>query len=307
LDGSYPKGAAWGVFGMNDDIGTLNLLTEERVRRAATLVRRGAVFSLNWSLQLPDPPLFGRRALKHEVHDLTEIAHPGTDDHYDDFYPQASSQWDSLAHIGTPDGWFYNGRKMSDILRGENTIDAWARRGIAGRFVLVDIAGARAASGQPLACDQRVEVGVEELEAVLAAQGTALEIGDILLLRFGWVGWYESLDGTARQRMAATPRFPAPGLACEERTAAWLWDHHVAAVASDTPPLEAWPPDLSRLDGFLHYRLIPLLGLAVGELFVLDPLAEDCARDGVYEGMFVSAPLNQPGGAGSSANALALK
>ena len=52
--------------------------------------------------------------------------------------------------------------------------------------------------------------------------------------------------------------------------------------------------------------MIPLLGLAVGEMFVLDALAEACAADGIYEGLFCAAPLNKVGGSGSPANALAI-
>lgn len=100
---------------------------------------------------------------------------------------------------------------------------------------------------------------------------------------------------------------PAPGLAAREDVAAWLWDHAVAAVAADNPALEAMPFSRERVDGWLHYRLIPMLGIAVGELWQLDPLADDCARDGVWEGMLTSAPLRVPGGIGSPANALALK
>jgi hypothetical protein len=66
------------------------------------------------------------------------------------------------------------------------------------------------------------------------------------------------------------------------------------------------PFDMSRADGFLHYRLIPLLGMAVGELFALDALAEHCARTGVYEGLLVAAPIQKVGGVGSPANAVAL-
>ncbi len=67
------------------------------------------------------------------------------------------------------------------------------------------------------------------------------------------------------------------------------------------------PFDRSSVEGFLHYRLVAFLGLAVGELFMLEALAEDCAATRVYEGLFVSAPLNMPGGAGSTANAIAIK
>jgi hypothetical protein len=49
------------------------------------------------------------------------------------------------------------------------------------------------------------------------------------------------------------------------------------------------------------------LGLPLGELFVLAPLAEDCARDQRYEFMVVSAPLNVEGGIASPPNAVAIK
>jgi hypothetical protein len=49
------------------------------------------------------------------------------------------------------------------------------------------------------------------------------------------------------------------------------------------------------------------LGLPLGELFVLAPLAEDCARDGRHEFMVVSAPLNVEGGIASPPNAVAIK
>jgi hypothetical protein len=57
----------------------------------------------------------------------------------------------------------------------------------------------------------------------------------------------------------------------------------------------------------MHFRLIPLLGMPIGELWWLDDLAADCAEDGVYEFFFTSAPLNVPGGVGSPPNALAIK
>ncbi len=99
---------------------------------------------------------------------------------------------------------------------------------------------------------------------------------------------------------------PQPGLAPVERTAEWLWDEHVAAVVADCPSLEVMPVTFGA-ETFLHYRLIPLLGMAVGEMFALDGLAADCAADGIYEGMLTAAPLNKAGGSGSPSNALAVK
>src|SRR2546425_7695276 len=61
-----PAGSAWGLFGEDDQIGCLNLLTPRRVIAAAKLVRKGAVFPLNLSIDQPDPPLFGRGAPRVE-------------------------------------------------------------------------------------------------------------------------------------------------------------------------------------------------------------------------------------------------
>ena len=57
----------------------------------------------------------------------------------------------------------------------------------------------------------------------------------------------------------------------------------------------------------LHRQMIALLGLAIGELWKLDALAEDCAADGVYEMLLTAKPLNVLGGVGSPPNALAIK
>jgi kynurenine formamidase len=304
--GDLAARVAWDVFGTDDRYGTLNLLSAERVRYAAGLVRRGAVFSLNWRLELPDPPMFGRRSIRHTV----TVFPNGTDDHYDDFYPQVSSQWDALSHIGHPSLGFHGGRP-SAIVEDPRTnplgIEHWARRGIAGRFVLVDVARSRAARGEALDPTAPTAIGVDEIEAILRSEGVTLLGGDILLLRFGWISWYESADRAARERVAALGHAPTPGLAQDESMAEWLWDQRIAAVAADNPGVERYPADPDDLDRFLHYRLLTFLGMPIGELFALDPLAEDCASDGIYEGLLTAAPLNKQGGSGSTANALALK
>src|SRR5438876_8926671 len=90
IDPSKPPGSAWGVFGDDDQVGTINLLTPERVKQAAGFIRNGRVFSLNLPINIPDPPLFGRG--KH-THTIKQYASFVLDDYLDNFYPQASSQW----------------------------------------------------------------------------------------------------------------------------------------------------------------------------------------------------------------------
>ncbi len=55
-EGAPPR-SAWGLWGDDDELGCLNLLTPERVAAAAELVRKGAVFPLNLRIDRPDPPL----------------------------------------------------------------------------------------------------------------------------------------------------------------------------------------------------------------------------------------------------------
>lgn len=303
-----PAGSSWGVFGAEDHVGTLNFVTAEAVTRAAALVRDGAVFSLNWELEQPDPPLLGRGRIEHRILPLEP---GGFDDYYDNFFPQASSQWDALSHTEHLEHGYYNGRSTADVsdpVAPANGIEHWARRGIAGRFVLIDVDRYLAATSRAIDHAASVPVGTDVLDAALAAEGVELAPGDILLINFGWLDWYERIGAELRRKLSDQDvEMSAPGLLAAEETARWLWDYRVAAVAADVPALEAMPFDESTEAGFLHYRLIPLLGYAVGEMFKLGPLARACASDGRYVGLFTAAPLNKLGGAGSPANALALR
>jgi kynurenine formamidase len=173
--------------------------------------------------------------------------------------------------------------------------------------VLADVERYMAGQGQPIDASDRVPVTADMLEATITHQGVTLQGGDILLVRCGWISWYEERTAEERQALAsARIAIRTPGLAAEDRTLEWLWDHGIAAVASDVPGLEALPYTPTP-EGFLHYNIIPLLGMAVGEMFALDALATDCRQDRVYEGLFTAAPLNKTGGSGSPGNALAIK
>ena len=300
-----PPGSSWGVFGDEDEIGTLNFVRAENVAAAAGLVRRGKVFSLNLGLELPDPPFFGRKPIRHTLFEK----HGGTalDEHIDDLYPQASTQWDGLRHFADPDHGFYNGAQLSELTGGPARLGVhhWARRGIAARGVLLDVARALDADGASPDPLDFFPIGADLLARTAERQDVALEEGDVLLVRTGWLEAYERLGRPERERLSALGRPGAPGLHGDD-VPAFLWDNRIAAVAADNPALEATRPgDTSPLA--LHVALIARLGMPLGELWLLDALAADCATDGVYEVLLVSAPLNLHGGAGSPANALALK
>jgi hypothetical protein len=236
--------SGWGIFGAGDSVGLINLQTPERVAAAAQEVRRGAVFPLSAEVRLFDPPMFGRRLPVHRV--LTAPDDPGLDDQLDDFNPQSSSQWDSLGHVPYATDAFYNGATKDDVIHGgRNTIDHWARRGIAGRGILLDVAqviGSAAAGYDPGAA---VALTVDDLERCRAEAGVEYQPGDVLLLHTGFGAWYLRQGSPGRRRAADERTLTAAGLEHTEAMARYLWDSHVCAIVSDNPSVEVWPPDWS--------------------------------------------------------------
>lgn len=287
---------AWDV--LDRDLGTLDCSTAANVRAAATLVRDGEVVPLNLPLDEPGPPLFGRDPIEHEIFATDRNT---LDDRLDRFYPQGSTQWDGLRHVRARELGFFGGVD-SEFGPGDERlgIEHWARRGIAGRGVLIDVAARRGAGYDPLGGEA---IEAEELRETLAEQGVQPRDGDVICLRTGWIEAYRELDAAGRKEIAREAR--VSGLAGSEDVARFLWDSGAIAVAADNPTLEVAPGDPAV--GSLHRRLIPALGFVVGELLDLDRLAALCAADSRWDFMFVAMPFNLPGGVGSPANAMAIR
>lgn len=291
------------------EAGALGLIDDRARLEALRSVRTGELVSLNAALDVIDPPLFGRARLEHSV----ETKREGLvlDDRVDALYPQVSSQWDALNHIGAHPGVFFGGTTLEQQLSGEvNGIDVWARSGIAGRGVLVDMDTTMRQRHGGYSPGEPIAMSVEDVQAALTAQQTTLRFGDILLLYTGYLDWYLGLDGDARAAVSqAGPDVTAAGLAHTEDTARFLWDSGVTAVAADSLGVEVWPPDRSpgaRPFGFLHSSLIGHLGMAIGELWELRDLRERCRARGAWDFLLVSAPMNLRGGIGSPANVVAM-
>jgi kynurenine formamidase len=157
--------------------------------------------------------------------------------------------------------------------------------------------------------NERFSLTPEILDEIAADQNVELRPGDIVLIRTGWLEWFMNLSVEERKRFQGTldseeDPMASPGLDSKQPTAAWLWNHRIAAVAADNPAVEALP--VVKEDGFLHYRLIPLLGLPLGEMWRVHELAKACAERQKYDFLMMSAVLDIPRGVGSPANAYAI-
>jgi len=293
----------WGRWGGDDQRGTLNFITPERIVEAARLVRTGKTFELSIPVGA-DGPQTGLGGRVNPLHFMTVM--PTDDLHLsgginisDDFISmplQGATQWDSLAHVGYDD-LFYNNVPVGSVMAlggaSRNAIDN-ALPGIVGRGVLVDIARFRGVEW--LQAGEAIEP--DELDAALAAQGVSVGSGDVLALRTGWRrkaivdGWENWMAGN-----------PGLGLAC----ATWLHDKEVGAVVSDNWCIEVQPSAEGTGILPLHCVLIRDLGMMLGEILDLEDLAADCAADGVWEFFLSAAPLRVVGGVGSPVSPLALK
>ena len=299
--------SAWGVFGAEDELGTWNTVTPERARAAAGLVRSGHRFALDLPLDEPDPPLFHfRHAYRHVIEECSAGLNISYDDHLDGFFPQTSTQWDGLRHVCTPTH-FYNGRPQSEVLAPGNTtigVQKLVEHGLVTRGVLLDVEQHLSAQGKTISYDGApFEISADDLVQTARAQGVEIRPGDVLLFRTGFLSWFRSAPRPVREALAHN--LQTPGLEPGAATAEYLWDLHIAAIASDTVAIERWPVDPPR--GFLHFQLITFFGMTLGEMWWLDDLARDCRADGRWDFMLVSVPLHVPGGVGSPANAIAIR
>jgi hypothetical protein len=288
---------SWGF--LDPNLGTLSQVTPTAVRAAVSTVTRGETVTLNLPLDEIDPPLFGRARYEHRVYATERNIF---EDELNGWNPQASSQWDGFRHVRAREGGFYGG--VTDL---ENAGDALgmehlAARGIAGRGVLVDVAGWAEAIGRPHDALGATPIGPEMLAAAMEHQSVTSTPGDIVCIRTGWVGAYRALPAAARAEESVWRQFT--GLRADEDMARYLWNLRPGVVATDNPGFE-WAPG-SIDDGFLHRRLQPLLGLVMGELLDFETLAERCRELGRYEFLFVAVPLPIPGGLSSPANAMAI-
>jgi kynurenine formamidase len=293
----------WGRWGADDQIGTLNYVTPEKVVAASKLVKRGASFDLSIPFDkdgpwLPDGWRF------NPIHKMTLLpsdtaASPDGCISADDMVVmglQAATQWDGLAHVGYG-GSFYNGAPAAAV----NSFVGAARNGyqhvvnhLTTRGVLLDIPRAKGLD--------RLEKSYEITEADLLLaeekQGVTVGSGDVVLLRTGWMKYFHEGDKAQYNKES-----PGPFL----DTCRWIHSREIAALAVDQTNGELWPCPIPKAIIPFHQVVIRDIGLTLGEMFDLEALADDCAEDGVYEFLFTGPGLKVTGAVGSPVTPIAIK
>jgi kynurenine formamidase len=299
-DGARQVGSNWGRWGAEDERGALNLVTPERVRAALRIPQTGRSYDLGAEISRSGVPMVTGRSLPSQpIHlfsvDGGDYAAGGrlsngagsAEDYLFIGMHGSATHIDSLGHMWTGTE-LYNGYP-SDTVRSQGM----RRLGIENvghivtRGVLLDLAAQRGSAYLPAGH----EVGVQELEACAAAQEVEIRAGDAVLLRTGWGARY------AEDPAEYGRTWPGPGM----EAARWLASRDVVVVGADNPAVEVQPgPEGATMP--VHQLLLRDQGIYLIELMSLDELA----RDGVFEFLFMAAPLRVRGATGSPLNPVAI-
>ncbi len=314
-----PAGTSWDVFGVGDQLGTLNFLTEQTAVRAAGLISTGQIINLDYPLNTFVPGIWGVRPAT--VHNIYARNSTHRDDWLDSFYLQSTTQLDSLRHMADPKLGFYGGvpGDRVDVSHPDLGIHLVAEKGIFGRGVLLDMPSYFAHLGRAFAPSAAEAITPADLDGALAFHGLRWESGDLLVLRTGWSPYYLGLS--ADEQSEFRTHLSSPGLDQSWEILEYLWDNQISAVLSDNAAVEVVPragsaffdPDEAVPDsgvshnGMMHRPIIGRMGLTLGECFNLDALAAACVADSRYEFALSAKPLDLIGGVGSPANAMAIK
>ena len=281
-----------GRWGPDDELGTLNFITDATRVRAAGLVREGRPLSIGkdldtvWSLRNPDPVVHRMLYLQHDAPtsslDSIEIASHGF----------STTHIDALGHVYF-EGQIYNGRKASDVVKREGlaaaSIHAY-REGIFTRGVLLDVAAARGVDW----LEPHEGVWVDDLERAEEMAGVKVTSGDAIFVRVG----------LSAREAAQGKEDPSARAGLEAECVRWIHEREVAVFSGDC--IERLPQPYSRLTMPLHMIGLASMGLAILDATELEELRLVCRDLKRYEFLLTCAPLRLRGGTGSPVNPIAV-
>lgn len=297
----------WGRWGADDEIGTLNFITPDKIAQAARLVQTGKTFALSIPLTkngIQTGLLPGRI---NPIRTMIDINRAMTGDptqfcNTDDMIVmglQSATHWDGLAHVSYA-GRMYNGYPITSINEdGASRCGIEKIKTLVGRGVLLDIAKLKGVNR----LDPGYGITCADLDAAADMAKVSVGEGDIVLVRTGQMNILHK--AVIKPQDKADYAKPCPGLTLE--TAQWLHRHKVAAVAADNFSLEVYPGIPKSMFLPMHLIHIVEMGLTQGQNWDLEALSADCADDGIYTFLLDATPQKFVGGVGTMVNPVAIK
>jgi kynurenine formamidase len=281
----------WGRWGKDDQKGTLNLITPERSKRAATLVRDGVSVSLSHTY-LEDKSADATNPFGHQM--LPIGTGPFVGDTFTiTYHGYAHSHMDSLCHM-SHEGKMYNGFLKTDVSPegcSKLAISTF-KQGIVTRGILMDIARLKGAKY----LEPGTPIYVEDLEAWEKQAKVRVGPGDIVFVRNG--RWARRAESGAWPTMQSAAGLHASVLP-------WLKAREVAMLGSDNTN-DVLPSQVEGSAMPIHQVTLVAMGMPLFDNLDLEAVAAEAARRGRWEFMLTAAPLAVEAGTGSPLNPLAI-
>ncbi len=287
LQAMFERCSNAGRWGPDDELGTLNFITQEKRLAAARLVRTGEVLSIGRDISTAQSKV-DARPVQHMVMFSNG---PGISDYYSMApHGMTMTHLDALCHFAVGDQ-LYNGRTRSETVSANGA--RWGsifamRQGIFTRGVLLDVAAARGVSWY----ESDEYVTVADLEAAEARQNVRVGSGDVLLVRTGM----ERME----QELGLQDIYPRAGLHAE--CVEWMHDREVAVYGGDC--IEKLPYPSERFPSPVHMIGLVGMGMPILDWPALTELAATCERLDRFDFLLTTAPLRLPGGTSSPINPL---
>lgn len=277
-----PNDHSWypSVYGANDEIGAVNLLTPETVMQSLKLVKQGKTVALAVPIDKYLP------AFCHRSFNLYNIQ-PGEqggqtldpskfsfNDELVTAWTGVGTQLNGIGHIGI-NNVYYNGNKAQDFV----TVEGVKKLGIekvppiVTRAVVLDMVAYYNKAIVP----GGTEFTVSDIQAVLKKQNIEIKKGDVVLFNTGWL---ELIDKDNKQFLEVEP-----GIGME--AAKWLADKGIVAFGGDTWASEVYPNPYGSEEFPINQYMLAKRGIYNLELIDTRPLV----KEKVWEFLFV---LGQP-------------
>jgi kynurenine formamidase len=273
----------WGRWGKDDERGALNLITSEKQRQAAALVRAGTTVSLARPLT---PEKISAAASPRPINRMGALANLFLIDGdylYErqeiEYHGGRVSHFDALCHV-SHNGKVYNGLNFKEIVTqggGCTRLGVTsAKDGIVTRGILLDLPGTR--------------VRPEDIAAWEKRTGLSIGRGDALLLRTRVPGGADPLAsfGSAGYDPSLIPFFK---------------ERDIALLGSDSAQEGGAIPGVFIP---IHTFTLVALGMNLLDNLALDDLAATANTLRRWEFMLVVEPLRVENGAGSPVNPVAI-
>jgi kynurenine formamidase len=298
----FEKYSNWGRWGDDDVLGTLNLITDDKRKRACGLVTTGRQVScartIEFGRNLPAEAGGGNAPLhffSQVAQNAPEAGGYGSHDWIGlPIHGSYITHVDSHAHVVWNRS-MYNGQPVSAVTAEfgarKGAIEPFSR-GIVTRGILLDIAGLHTVDWLP----NGYPIGARDLAAAADKQGVTPEPGDLVMVRTGYGAYRQSDEAKAKRSQSATHTVPGLGV----RSLQWFRENDTAVIACDVPT-EAFPAPYKWLAPF-HAVAMAAMGNWIIDNADFEDLTRACRDLGRWEFLVTIGALRLKNTTGSPIN-----